>query len=336
MSLIITLMDSIYSMDGRLLRTWRGGKVCVLSSVGLRRSRPPSTTMWRGSMRRGDEERMMEESATLIDTMTREMLQELFVGSAVNYVTEGEALHDEVSGMLERVVGPRIDEMPAAVLPMIDAYLEALDGHGDNGETARILHLIKGFVLERLEDTLPEPMKCLQEVMDANRDDRLQKYQEIAERGESMLLDAYKACAGLIQTLEDEDEIADLRFLSKLCLIKCEMDSIIPPDDLKGVVRNRFTEIGGVLEYDSGFLKELLHVQDSMKRISLIKMSIEKVGEKSIRPGRFLDCIAAVQKEMLEKQGDSDDQAVYHRIQDVAHETKKVLEELSGDLPLMP
>lgn len=303
------------------------------SAVGLRRCRPHAITMRRGSMRGGDDERMMEESAALIDTMTREMLQELFVGTAVNYVTEGEALNDEVSGMLERVVGPRIDELPAAVLPMIDAYLEALEGHGDDGETSRILLLIKGFLLERLEDTLPEPMKCLQEIMDTDTDGRLQTYQGIEA---SMLLEVYKVCTSLIQTLEDADEIPDLGFLSKLCLIKCEIDSILPPDDLKGIARNRFAEIGGVLEYDSGFLKELLHVPDSMKRISLIKMSVEKVGEKSIRPGRFLDCIAAVQQEMLEKQGDSIDQAVYNRIQDIAHETKLVLEELSGDVPLMP
>lgn len=310
-----------FKMNGKVL--WGVGRTCV---VGLRRF--PRFCTRQCSIRRGDDERMMQESATLIDTMTREMLEEFFVGSAVKYLTDSEAQSEEVNGMLERVVGPRIDEMPAAVLPMIDAYLEALDGHGDGGETARILLLIKGFVLEKLEDTLPEPMRQLQEIMDASRDDRLSKYEDIVETG---LVDVYKACAGLIRTLEDAEEIADLRFLSKLCLVRCELDCILPP----GVVSNRFTEIGGVLEYDSAFLKELLHVQDSLKRMSLIKMNIENVqqGERSIRPGRFLDCIAAIRKEMSEGQLDS---AVYTRLQDIEHETKKVLEQISGDVPLMP
>jgi hypothetical protein len=280
----------------------------------------------------GEEE--ISQAATLVDTMAREMLQELFVGSATNYVTGEEAMKDEVSSMLERVVSPKLDDMPPAVLPMIDAYIEAIGDEQSNVDTLRVLLLIKGFILEKLESRLPESMQMLQRIVDAARDNRIQLYESAAEK-EGGLVDVYNSCNRLIQTIEDQSgEIVDLVLLCKLCLARYEMGSIIPPGDIEQTMKNRFTAIGGVPEDDSAFLKELLNVSDPMKRVHLIKSSITEQDAR--RPGRFIDCVVAVQQGMVSGTDTVDNEAVYARLNDIIEETMKVLEDISGDVTLMP
>lgn len=295
------------------------------------------------------DENELLNAAALVDVMAKEMLRELFLGSAANYVTGEGAMDDEVRKMLDRVVSPKIETMPPSILPMIDSFINAIeqdpthqDGR-DTDDTIRVLILIKGFILETLERKLPPSLQTLQKILDMDRDDRLQFYQSTLggiSTDESQLLDVYKSCDSLIQTIEDQDDNnVDMVFLSKLCIIKYEMASILPSQQIQKVVENRFTVVGGVPEHDSSFLKELIHVSEPSKRKYLIKSSLcpDDASESTRRPGAFIDCIAALQVEMVSKHnGEVTNESVYNRLEEISLETIKVLEELCGDLPLLP
>jgi len=291
------------------------------------------------------DENELIKAATLVDTMTKDMLRELFIGSATNYVTGEGAMDDEVKSMLERVVSPKINEMPPSVLPMIDSFIKTIEDDPDcqenTDDTIRVLMLIKGFILETLERTLPMSLQKLQTILDTEREHRLRVYESsIGDTDDGSLLDVYKSCDSLIQTIESqEDTDIDLVFLCKLCIIRYEMSSILPPDEIQQSVENRFTVLGGVPEDDSSFLKELIKVSDSSTRKYLIQSSIQpEDNAKTIRrPGTFIDCIAALQGEMISRRdGEVTHERVYNRLEEISLDTIRVLEELSGDLPLLP
>lgn len=287
------------------------------------------------------------KAAELVDAMTKEMLRELFLGSATNYVTGEGAMDDEVKDMLDRVVSPKIDEMPPSILPMIDSFIKAVEddsshrGNREMDDTIKVLLLIKGFILETLERTLPQSLQKLQKILDTDRDSRLRMYeQDVVDTGDGSLLETYKSCNSLIQTIEgQEDDDIDTNFLYKLCIIRHEMSSILPSQEIQQAVENRFTVLGGVPEDDSSFLKELVQVSDPSKRKYLILSSIkpEDTTKSARRPGTFIDCIAALQVEMISKQnGEITNESVYNRLEEISIDTIRVLEELSGDLPLLP
>lgn len=291
-----------------------------------------------------DEDELMK-AADMVDVMTKEMLRELFEVSATNYVTGTGAMDDEVRTMLERVISPKIEEMPSSVLPMIDSFIKALEEDArqleNTDDTIKVLLLIKGYILETLERTLPRPLQELQKILDADREDRVRAYETaVANTGDGSLLHVYKSCDSLIQTIESQDDgDIDLVFLCKLCIIRHEMSSILPPEEVRKSVENRFTVLGGVPEDDSSFLKELIQVSDSSKRKYLIQSSIrpDDLTKNIRRPGAFIDCIAALQGEMTSGQtGEITNERVYTRLEEISLDTIKVLEELSGDLPLLP
>jgi len=113
----------------------------------------------------------------------------------------------------------------------------------------------------------------------------------------------------------------------------------LPSQEILQSVENRFTVLGGVPEDDSAFLRELIQVPDSSKRKYLIQSSIQpEDAAKSIRrPGAFIDCIAALQGEMMSKRDDEImNESVYNRLEEISLDTIQVLEEISGDIPLLP
>lgn len=76
---------------------------------------------------------------------------------------------NDIEEMLDEVIGPRVDEMPASVLPMIDAYINAAQEQGVAVETIQMLFLMKEYIIEKAKEYLPDEMKTLQKLIDASR-----------------------------------------------------------------------------------------------------------------------------------------------------------------------
>ena len=100
-----------------------------------------------------------------------------------------------------------------------------------------------------------------------------------------------------------------------------------------------YTAVRSVPTREIGFLKEVMSVGSSEQRRGLIEAAIrgdvKAVGPigACIRPGAFMDCIKAVQVEMLGSRNEATtwNEGVLLRLEDVWRETLIVLEDVSGD-----
>jgi hypothetical protein len=114
-----------------------------------------------------------------------------------------------------------------------------------------------------------------------------------------------------------------------------------------------YTALRGVPAREVSFLKELISVASSEKRRSVLEAAFKGTtqpisggsrGENSsttstglIRPGAFMDCIKALQTEMLGPQyGIDANQATLLRLEEVWRESVIVLEDIAGDSNYMP
>ena len=149
------------------------------------------------------------------------------------------------------------------------------------------------------------------------------------------------SCINLIQAVEEEKMIPDMNLLSKLCIIREELFQVYAYSESEAEgrpLRNPFLSFQSVPQRDAAIVKELINVSSKPKRVAIIKSKIvnEDGSKGEIRPGQILDCIQALQQEMMiDEQGRTNTQ-VQDRLDDIRQETVHVLEEISGEVPLRP
>jgi len=114
-----------------------------------------------------------------------------------------------------------------------------------------------------------------------------------------------------------------------------------------------YTALRGVPAREVSFLKEIMGVASSEKRRSLLEAAFQgntkpissnggatgSVSNIGIRPGAFMDCIKALQSEMLGPQygyGKETNQGTLLRLEEVWRESILVLEDIAGDARYMP
>lgn len=169
-------------------------------------------------------------------------------------------------------------------------------------------------------------------------------YEEMKDSGGDAVRLGFEACGTLIRAIESEEKIPDIRLLSKICLIKEEILQVlgyaVGGESNAGVsMKNQFSEVKGVPEAEAAFVKELLQVSDPERRVALIKGAImqnDSSKDTTIRPGIFLDCIDALRKGMDQDSEGRNNVQVKQRLDDIRSELIKTLEDISGDIMLMP
>jgi hypothetical protein len=237
-------------------------------------------------------------SAAVVDELVKEVFQELFVSTSARYLLE-EAINsdsmdekNELSEIMAKVVGPRLDDMPSSVIPMIDAYLASLineDGATSNDDICKVLLMIKEHIVKEMEAMMPESVKMLQQIVDAS--DREARAVIFSQRNAENNRELLQSCEKLINQLEDDMDIkVDKRLLYKLVVIRSELSGLVL-DHSEASMRNRFVQIDSIPETDLEMIEKLMGS-------SSIDNAVEEYLLGEARPGRLLDSMMALQSKL--------------------------------------
>lgn len=279
--------------------------------------RSPSAFKYMRSQPRGkrlcaapEDDIIAAQAASLIDEMVRDVFSDLFVSSSARYLLDessdgGENVGfgedgepNELKLILEKVVSSRLDSMPAAIVPMIDAYLLALtsdEGATTNDDIVKVLVLLKEQILEQVESSMPAEVQELQRLVDAaDRETRAVVYRAMTSSS-----DLLESCSRLLRQLEEEPQL-DTRLLLKLVVIRHELQKL----DGDSNARNPFIPMGKIPSEDLKTTEKLVAEAHEARRREMLE---EYILSEDGRPGRLLDSMTA----LIEESGTDAAQALF-------------------------
>jgi hypothetical protein len=240
-----------------------------------------------------------EQAASFIDEMVRETFEGLFVSSSARYLLEESGDRNpkdrnELKEILSGVVSPRLEAMPAAVIPMIDAYLLALtsdEGATTNDDIVKVLIVLKEFIIQEVEAKMPESVRLLQQAVDAvDREARAQVYSAASSLSTVELLES---SSRLLDQLEADPQL-DKRLLLKLVVIRHELRAKLKESEK--AAWNRFAQLGQVPAEDLDRIEKLISETVESQKKAVEDICLAECGQ----PGRLADCIAALMAESVD------------------------------------
>lgn len=257
-----------------------------------------------------------------------------------------------------------MESLNTTFLPLLESYIEEVERNGpDQRDLLGILIAIRGETLAAVEGRLPPEIRITDILLRAPSEDRLDllKAHTSGDKRPSCKPEALAlTISKLIEDMEGSDKtgdavvmekgaVVDRPTLAKLCLLREEARMVVeegtwqfPPNasewklgDQVSANSSPYTSLGSVPRKEASILKELLKVGDPSQRRGILYSFIKGDGDGAppFRVGAFLDCVKALQNEMLSPGSGSAavPTAVLAQVENVWRDTINVLSEVAEE-----
>jgi hypothetical protein len=224
-----------------------------------------------------------------------------------------------------------LESLNTTFLPLLESYIEEVERNGfDQRDLLGILIAIRGETLAAVEGRLPPEIRITDILLRAPSEERMDllKAHTSGDKLPSCTPEALAlTISKLIEDMEGSDKTGDAKVvmekgarvdrqtLAKLCLLREEARMVVEEGtwqytpnasesklgDHVSANSSPYTSLGSVPRNEASILKELLKVGEASQRRGILYSFIKGDGDGAppFRIGAFLDCVKALQNEML-------------------------------------
>ncbi|MEW5314075.1 MAG: hypothetical protein WDW38_005598 [Sanguina aurantia] len=252
----------------------------------------------------------------------------MFVAEAAAYIQSANVDLIQTDAVRNAVVA-RIDLLDANFLASLNGYVKAANDGGD-AQLSELLVAVADEVLRQVALRLPSAARVLDLALkQRDKDARVQVLKSALDGGAGEIPAAevealLSTTSQFIDDMEEQESIADRALLARMCLVREELRWVELERSFGGEsFPSSTSRRANVPQRCVAFMKELMAVSDSLKRVGLLDRAFSKdwdgaapqkkataaaaaaaaaAGGKSspdfVRPGRFLSTLHATKEEL--------------------------------------